>query len=44
MVTLISEGSSMMIGVYSYISFFFFYDSFLGGILINDANDLPILH
>lgn len=24
MVTLISEGSSMMIGVYSYISFFFF--------------------
>lgn len=43
MVTLISEGSSMMIGVYSYISFFF-YDSFLGGILINDADDLPILH
>lgn len=25
MVTLISEGSSMMIGVYSYISFFFFF-------------------
>lgn len=34
MMTLISEVSSMMIDVYSYISKFF-YDSLLGGILIN---------
>lgn len=42
MVTLISEVSSMMIDVYSYISKFF-YDSLLGGILINGADDLLIL-